>query len=112
LATRWLDATATSWRAPQPDPRWQAAATALWARSHARAHGALAGWSSTGPRTTFAALASGEARWQARVVPEAAGDRITIDGHEHRVSIVADDRIEIDGQCLPAYFRWQTDAGV
>ncbi|MFO0990287.1 MAG: biotin carboxylase N-terminal domain-containing protein, partial [Alphaproteobacteria bacterium] len=111
LATSWLDAAATGWQAPRPDSRWQAAATALWARSHARVHGALAGWSSTGPRTTFAALASGEARWQARVVPEAHGYRVTIDGREHRVSIVADDRIEIDGQCLPVHVRWRADAG-
>ena len=111
LATRWLDAAATDWQAPRPDSRWRAAATALWARSHARAHGALAEWSSTGPRATFAALASGEARWQARVVPEAGGHRIAIDGREHHVSIAADDRIEIDGQCLPVHVRWRADAG-
>ena len=44
-------------------------------------------------------------------MPEVDGHRITIDGREHRVSIVADDRIEIDGQCLPVHVRWRADAG-
>ncbi len=112
LSTSWVDAAATLWPAPRADSRWQAAATALWARAHARVHGALADWSSTGPRTQIASLACGNTQWQARVVPEAGGYRITVGEHQHRVAIDADDRIEVDGRAVRAHARWRRDGGV
>jgi len=107
LSTSWVDAAAVRWPAPVPDSHWQAVATALWARAHARLHGALADWSSTGPRTQFASLACGDAHWQARVVPERGGYRITVGDRQHLVAIDADHRIEIDGRIARAHARWQ-----
>ncbi|ODS96563.1 MAG: hypothetical protein ABS56_12855 [Lautropia sp. SCN 69-89] len=112
LSTSWVDAASAHWPAPRPDSRWQAVATALWARAHVRLHGALANWSSTGPRTQFASLACGDAHWQARVVSDAGGHRITVGEHQHRVAIDADDRIEADGRAVRAHARWRRDGGV
>ncbi len=112
LSTSWVDAAATLWNTPRPDSHWQAAATALWARAHARLHGTLADWSSTGPRTQSASLACGDAHWQARVVPETGGYRITVGEREHRVAIDADDRIEIDGRIVRAHACWNRNGGV
>jgi len=111
LSTSWVDAAATLWSAPQPDSRWQAAATALWTRAHARVHGTLANWSSTGPRTQFASLACGDAHWQAQVVPEPGSYRVTIGEQQHRVAVDTDDRIEIDGRIVRAHARWNPDGG-
>jgi len=108
--TSWLDPAAIGWRAPRPDSRWQAAATALWARMQARAHGALADWSSTGPRTTFASLASGEATWHARLEALSGGYRVAIGDAEHIVSAGPDDRIEIDGHALSGHAQLRVDA--
>ncbi len=107
LTTSWVDAAAPQWSAPMPDSRWQAAATALWVRARASPHGALADWSSTGPRAQFASLASGDACWQARVVAEGGGYRVTIGEHEHLVAIDTDDRIGIDGRIVHAHRCWQ-----
>jgi len=108
--TSWLDAAAVDWRAPRPDSRWQAAATALWTRAQALAHRALADWSSTGPRTMYASLASGESAWHARIAPLPGGYRIAIGDAEHYVSVGPDDRVEIDGLALYGHARLRVDA--
>ena len=107
LSTSWVDAAATQWPAPRPDSRWQAAATALWVRAHARLHGALADWSSTGPRAQVASLACGDSHWQARILPEAGGYLVSVGDDRHRVAIDAGDTIEIDGRVVHAHARWQ-----
>ncbi len=51
LATRWLADSASQWHAPRPDSRWLALACAVSLVHESTAHGALANWSSSGPRT-------------------------------------------------------------
>ena len=51
LATRWLADSAGQWNAPCPDSRWLALACAVSLVHESAAHGALANWSSSGPRT-------------------------------------------------------------
>jgi len=111
FTTSWLDAASLGWHAPRPDSRWQAAATALWARAQAHVHGTLADWSSTGPRTAFASLASGDSPWCARIEPLPGGYRIVIGGTAHGVSIGPDDGIEIDGQVLCGHAQLGGEAG-
>ena len=57
LDVGWLEDAASCWRAPAPDSRWQAVASALWAQAVMRRHGPLANWSSNGARRSRVSLA-------------------------------------------------------
>ncbi|RPH62144.1 MAG: ATP-grasp domain-containing protein [Burkholderiales bacterium] len=111
LSTSWVDAAAVDWKPPTPGSRWQAVATALWADAQAQPHGALANWSSTGPRTMVASMASAGRTWQARITPAADGYRVAIDDSEHLVSIGGEDRIEVDGLTLRSQAHCARDPG-
>ncbi|MCD6681549.1 MAG: ATP-grasp domain-containing protein [Burkholderiaceae bacterium] len=57
LDVGWLVEAAAAWRRPVSDARWQAVASALWVHRAMGTHGALANWSSSGPRHSQVALA-------------------------------------------------------
>ena len=57
LDVGWLEDAASCWRAPAPDSRWQAVASALWVQAVMRRHGPLANWSSNGARRSRVSLA-------------------------------------------------------
>jgi geranyl-CoA carboxylase alpha subunit len=59
LSTAWLGEASGAWVAPAPDARWFALAAALRLAWAGRAHGPLAGWSSTGRRVSPMRIAAG-----------------------------------------------------
>jgi len=86
LSTRWLDHSAGQWSAPTPDSRWFAAACATSLMHAGVAHGALANWSSSGPRTLPYTLSVGGKEYPLSVrTLDAARFEIAGDGWKHEI---------------------------
>ncbi|MCO5099716.1 MAG: ATP-grasp domain-containing protein [Burkholderiaceae bacterium] len=105
LDVDWLVEAASAWRAPAPDARWQAVASALWMHRTMRGHGPLANWSSSGPRRSQVALAvEGSAPWNARL--EAAPDdgfAVCVGPHRFLLRIESAESVSIDGHRQPIH---------
>ncbi|RIK96273.1 MAG: 3-methylcrotonyl-CoA carboxylase [Burkholderiales bacterium] len=126
LDVGWLEDAAAHWRAPVPDPGWQAVASAQWTKALMAGHGTLANWSSSGKRCSQVSLAAigGDAaanahatvqagtddllRWDAEV--EAADDGalvVRIGTHESRLQLDSAEAVRIDGHRLPIHVAFE-----
>ncbi len=101
LATRWLGDVSNQWSAPTPDSRWLATACAVALVHESTAHGALANWSSSGPRTLpYTLSVGGKASPLSVRTLDATRFAITGDDWQHEVVCEpptgAEYRVEID----------------
>ncbi len=126
----WLVEAASAWRAPAPDARWQAVASALWMHRAMRGHGMLANWSSNGERRSQVSLAAessadtadtiddeatksarDSSRWHARL--EAAHDggfAVCIGSHRFLLRIESAESVSIDGHRQPVHVAFEGPA--
>jgi geranyl-CoA carboxylase alpha subunit len=112
LATRWLGDISSQWSASAPDSRWLATACAVALVHESTAHGALANWSSSGPRTLpYTLSVGGKASPLSVRTLDATRFHITGDGWQHEVVCEppsgTEYRLEIDG--LDVRVRAQVD---
>ncbi|MBW7925562.1 MAG: biotin/lipoyl-binding protein [Burkholderiaceae bacterium] len=123
LDVGWLEDAASRWRAPAPDPQWQAVASALWTKAVMAGHGPLANWSSNGTRLSRVSLAVVGAdiadarvhaandeplRWNAEI--EAAHHdslAVRIGAHENILQIESAESVRIDGQRLSIHAAFE-----
>ncbi len=99
LHTGWLGQVARHVDAPAVHDDWKAAASAFLVHSQARAHAALANWSSTGARSVVVSpLADDGSGWLARIAATAGGYRVRIGSSEHEVRFGDDDAVWVDGR--------------